>query len=186
MCSRSNTGFDPRGLVTLRVSLDHASYEAGARSRAFYRDLMDRLAALPGVLGAGAVTALPLSPVGTNFARPWWHEGEADPRVQAPHADIRMATPGYFDAMRMTIRRGRLFTRADGERAPRVIVVNETLARRAFGESDPLGRRLVLDYMGGVYPYEIVGVVNDVRFGSVKALPRPELFIPTRRTRTLT
>jgi len=173
-----DTGFDPRGLVTLRVSLDHASYTTGARARAFYRDLMDRLAGLPGALGAGAVTALPLSPVGTDFARPWWHEGEADPGGQAPKADIRMVTPGYFEAMRMTVRRGRVFTGADGERAPRVIVVNETLARRAFGEGDPIGHRLVLDYMGGAYPYEIVGVVNDVRFGSVKTPPRPELFIP--------
>jgi predicted permease len=171
-------GFDPRGLVTLRVSLDHASYATGARSRAFYVDLMERLRALPGVEGAGAVTALPLSPVGTDFARPYWHVGEADPGGRAQKADIRMATPGYFDALRMTVRRGRTFIPADTDDSPRVIVVNETLARQAFGEADPVGRRLILDYRGGAYPYEIVGVVNDVRFGSVKATPRPELFIP--------
>ncbi len=171
-------GFDPRGLVTLRVSLDHASYATAARSRAFYQDLMERLRTLPGVLGAGAVTALPLSPVGTDFARPFWHEGEADPGGRARKADIRMATPGYFDALRMTLRRGRTFTPADTDAAPRVIVINDTLARQAFGEADPLGRRLILDYRGGAYPYEVVGLVNDVRFGSVKATPRPELFIP--------
>jgi putative ABC transport system permease protein len=76
------------------------------------------------------------------------------------------------------LRRGRGFTDADDDRAPRVIVVNETLARQAFGTDDPVGRRLVLDYLGGAYPYEIVGLVGDVRFGSVKATPRPELFIP--------
>ena len=89
-----------------------------------------------------------------------------------------MATPGYFDALRITLRRGRAFTLADRDTAPRVIVVNETLARQAFGSEDPVGRRLILDYLGGAYPYEVVGVVNDVRFGSVKAAPRPELFIP--------
>jgi putative ABC transport system permease protein len=177
-----DTGFDPHGLVSLRVSLrvslDHAHYATAARSRAFYGELMPRLASLPGVRGAGAVTALPLSPVGTDFARPWWREGEADPGGLAAKADIRMATPGYFDALRMTLRRGRAFTQADGGDAPRVIVVNDTLARQAFGREDPVGRRLILDYLGGAYPYEVVGVVNDVRFGSVKAAPRPELFIP--------
>ena len=86
--------------------------------------------------GAGAVTALPLHPVGTDFSRPYWREGEPDPGATAARADIRMATPGYFDAMRMTLRRGRGFTDADDERAPRVIVANETLARQAFGADD--------------------------------------------------
>jgi predicted permease len=171
-------GFDPHGLVTLRVSLDHANYATAARARAFYAALMERLESAPGVHGVGAVTALPLSPVGTDFARPWWREGEADPGGLAAKADIRMATPGYFEAMRMTLRRGRGFTRADRDASPRVIVVNETLARQAFGGLDPIGRRLILDYRIGAYPYEVVGVVNDVRFGSVKAVPRPELFIP--------
>jgi putative ABC transport system permease protein len=173
-----DTGFDPRGLVSLRVSLDHATYKTGAHSREFYRALLPRLAALPGAAGAGAVTALPLHPVGTDFARPYWREGEPDPGGNAARADIRMATPGYFHALRMTLRRGRGLTDADDERAPRVIVVNETLARQAFATDDPVGRRLVLDYMGGSYPYEIVGIVGDVRFGSVKAAPRPEIFIP--------
>ncbi|HVQ29318.1 MAG TPA: ABC transporter permease, partial [Vicinamibacteria bacterium] len=173
-----DTGFDSHGLVSLRVGLDHATYETGAQSRQFYRALLPRLAGLPGVVGAGAVTALPLHPVGTDFARPYWREGEPDPGGNAARADIRMATPGYFDALRMTLRRGRAFTDADDERSPRVIVVNETLARRAFGTEDPVGRRLVLDYMSGSYPYEIVGLVGDVRFGSLKAAPRPEIFIP--------
>ena len=126
-------GFDAHGLVTLRVSLDQANYATAARTRAFYGALMERLESLPGVHGVGAVTALPLSPVGTDFARPWWREGEADPGGLAAKADIRMATPGYFEAMRMTLRRGRGFTRADRDESPRVIVVNETLARQAFG-----------------------------------------------------
>ena len=173
-----DTGFDPRGLVSLRISLDHATYTKGEQARAFYRALLPRLALLPGAAGAGAVTALPLHPVATDFSRPYWREGEPDPGGRAARADIRMATPGYFDVLRMTLRRGRAFTDADDERAPRVVVVNETLARQAFGSGDAVGRRLMLDYMGGAYLYEIVGLVGDARFGSVKAAPRPELFIP--------
>jgi putative ABC transport system permease protein len=171
-------GFDPRELAALRVTLDHATYKNGAQSRQFYRELMGRLAALPGVQGVGAVTALPLSPVGTDFARPYWREGEADPGGRAPHVDIRMVTPGYFDAMRMTVRRGRPFTDADGAGTPRVIAVNETLARQAWPDREAVGHRLILDYLGGAYPYEVVAVVNDTRFRGLKTAPRPELFIP--------
>ena len=171
-------GFDPRDLAVLRVTLDHATYKTGAQSREFYRELMRRLAALPGIQAAGAVTALPLSPVGTDFARPYWREGETDPGGSAPRVDVRMATPGYFDAMRMTVLRGRPLTEADGADTPRVIAVNETLARQAWPGKEAVGQRLILDYRGGAYPYEVVSVVNDTRFRSLKTAPRPELFIP--------
>jgi putative ABC transport system permease protein len=171
-------GFDPRDLAVLRVTLDHATYKTGAQSREFYRQLMRRLAALPGIQAVGAVTALPLSPVGTDFARPWWREGEADPGGSAPHVDIRMVTPGYFDAMRMTVLRGRSLNEADGVDTPRVIAVNETLARQAWPGREAIGQRLILDYRGGAYPYEVVAVVNDTHFRSLKTAPRPELFIP--------
>ncbi|HEY6547578.1 MAG TPA: ABC transporter permease [Vicinamibacteria bacterium] len=173
-----NTGFDPKDVVSLRVSLDHATYEPGEPSRAFYRDLMRRLADLPGVEAAGAVTALPLHPVGTDFSRPYWREGEPDPGGAALRADIRMATPGYLGALRMLLRQGRGILETDTEATPRVIVVNETLALQVFGEQSPLGRRLMLDYLGGAYPYEIVGLVGDARFSSLRMAPRPELFIP--------
>ena len=173
-----NPGFDPHGLGVMRVGLDHATYKKGAQAREFYRALTQRLEALPGVLSAGAVTALPLSPVGTDFSRPYWREGESDPGGDAPRADIRMATPGYFAAMRMTIRHGRPFTPADGPEAGRVIVVNEAMARKVWPDRSAVGQRLVMDYLGGAYPYEVVGVVNDTRFRGLKAAPRPEVFIP--------
>lgn len=171
-------GFDPNGLAIMRIGLDHATYTKGAQAREFYRELTRQLADVPGVAAVGAVTALPMSPVGTDFSRPYWREGEADPGGDAPKADIRMATPGYFEAMRMTVRSGRCFTNADGPQAPRVIVVNETLARKVWPGRDPMGQRLVLDYLGGAYPYEVVGLVNDTRFRGLKAAPRPEIFIP--------
>lgn len=171
-------GFDPQGLAVMRISLDHATYKTGAQAREFYRELTSRVAALPGVEGVGAVTALPLSPVGTDFSRPYWREGESDPGGTAARADIRMITPAYFDTMRMKLRRGRAFNDSDSFDAPRVIVVNDTLSRAAFGSNDPIGRRLILDYRIGAYPYEIVGLVGNTRFRGLKSEPRPELFIP--------
>lgn len=171
-------GFDPRDLAVMRISLDHATYRTAAQSREFYRALTRRLEALPGVLGVAGVTALPLSPVGTDFSRPYWREGEPDPGGTAAKTDIRMVTPGYFATMRMALLRGRGFTADDGPDRPRIIVVNETLAQREFPGRDPVGQRLVIDYRGGAYPYEIVGVVGNTRFRGLKAEPRPELFIP--------
>ncbi len=171
-------GFDPRGLAVMRINLDHAHYKTAAQSREFYSQLTARVLALPGVAGAGAVTALPLSPVGTDFARPYWREGEADPGGTAARTDIRMVTPGYFDAMRMAVKRGRAFTATDGPGAPRVVVVNDALAQAAFGAADPIGRRIVLDYLDGAYPYEIVGLVGNTRFRGLRQVPRPETFIP--------
>jgi hypothetical protein len=66
----------------------------------------------------------------------------------------------------------------DGAETPRVIVVNETLARQVWRDREAVGQRLILDYRGGAYPYEVVAVVNDTRFRGLKTTPRPELFIP--------
>jgi putative ABC transport system permease protein len=171
-------GFDPRNLLVLRVSLDTAVYRTAPQSTAFYRELTERLQSMPGALAAGGVTALPLSDVSIEFDRPYWREGEADPGGTAPEADIRMATVGYFDAMGMTVVRGRGFTDQDRMDTPRVLVVNESLARRAFPAGDAVGRRLVMDYRGGAYPYEIVGIVNDTRHHGLRREPRPEVFLP--------
>jgi putative ABC transport system permease protein len=170
-------GFDPENLLVLRVSLDNTVYR-GPQSASFYRDLTARLSALPGATSAGAVTALPLSDVGIEFDRPYWRERDPDPGGEAPKADIRMATTGYFDAMRMRLLRGRGFTDDDRLNTPKVVVLNETLARAAWPEADAVGHRIVIEYRGGAYPYEVVGIVNDTRHHGLRRRPRPEIFIP--------
>jgi putative ABC transport system permease protein len=171
-------GFDPRNLLVLRVALDTAIYRTAPQSVAFFRELTQRLESMPGARAAGGVTALPLSEVGIEFDRPYWREGEADPGGSAPEVDIRMATTGYFEAMGMTLVRGRGFTDQDRLDTPRVIVVNDSLARRVWPGGDGVGQRLVIDYRGGAYPYEVVGVVNDTRHHGLRRDPRPEVFIP--------
>jgi putative ABC transport system permease protein len=171
-------GFDPRGLLVLRVPLDTGTYLANGRAHAFYQALLPRLSALPGVQSVGAVTALPLSPVATDFDRPFWPAGSPPTGRLAREADIRMATPGYFRTMGMRLRSGRSFIEGDHRGAPRVVVVNETLARSTWTDGDAVGKSLVLDYLGGTYPYEVVGVVNDTHFHGLRRPPRPEVFIP--------
>ncbi len=90
-----------------------------------------------------------------------------------------MATPGYFETLGISLVRGRIFTDEDGPEAPKVVIVNESLARREWPGQDPVGRRLVIDYsQAGTYSYEVVGVVGDVRFYGLRSTPRPELYLP--------
>jgi len=88
-----------------------------------------------------------------------------------------MATPGYFQTLGLPLIAGREFTDRDDADAPRVVIINQKLARNAWGTENPVGRRLILDYQRGPYPYEVVGVVRDARDGP-RSEPVPEIFIP--------
>jgi putative ABC transport system permease protein len=89
-----------------------------------------------------------------------------------------MATPGYFGTLGLPVIAGREFTDRDDVDAPRVVIINQKLARDAWGTESPVGRNLVLDYQRGPYPYEVVGVVRDDRHDGPRSEPAPEIFIP--------
>jgi predicted permease len=119
-----------------------------------------------------------MSTIGSDFARPYWPE-HARPEGRAlSEASIRMATPGYFATLGLPLMAGREFTDRDDADAPRVVIVNQKLARTAWGTENPIGRNLILDYQGGAYPYEVVGVVRDARHDGPRSEPAPEIFIP--------
>ena len=172
-------GFDAENVLVLPIFLAQGTYDSGAKTRAYYDRLEAELQAVPGVESVGGATVLPMSPLGPDFDRPVWREGDAPPEVGTGEADIRMARSGYFRTMGMSILRGRGFTDEDVPGGNRVIVVNETLARRHWPDENPVGKRLVIDYStSGTYPYEVVGVVNDIRFYGLRSRPQPELYIP--------
>jgi hypothetical protein len=89
-----------------------------------------------------------------------------------------MATPGYFTTLGLPLVSGRDFSVQDTRDAPRVIIINESLARNAWKGQDPVGRTLILDYQGGLYPRQVVGVVGDARYKGPRSEPAPEIFIP--------
>lgn len=175
---RVDLGFDTDHLLVLRLTPDAARYRTSAQTTDYYRRVLDALRVVPAIESVGAVTALPMSTVGSDFTRPYWPEtgGSGDRRVA--DARIRMATPGYFATLGLPLSSGRDFTDRDTADAPRVVVINEKLARQTWGGQSPLGRRLVLDYQRGPYPYEVIGVVRDVRDNGPRSDPAPEIFIP--------
>jgi putative ABC transport system permease protein len=172
-------GFDPRGVLVAPIFLDMESYGGGGKSRTYYATLIERLEALPGVVSAGGATALPASPLGPDFERPVWPEEiPNDPRGRRP-AWVRMVTTSYFRTLGMRIVDGRGFDERDGPQAARAVILSQSMARRLWPGGSAVGRHLVVDYStSGTYPYDVVGVVNDVRFGGPRTEPRHEIYLP--------
>jgi putative ABC transport system permease protein len=171
-----DVGFNTSNLLVLRITPDAARYRTGAQTTDYYRRVLASLREVPAIESVAAVTSLPMSSIGSEFTRPYWPE-HAGPESKA-EASIRMATPGYFATLRLPVIHGREFTDGDDADAPRVVIINQKLAKSAWGDQNPIGRNLVLDYQRGPYPYEVVGVVRDDRHDGPRSEPVPEIFIP--------
>jgi predicted permease len=174
---RVDPGFNPHGLLAAAIYLPDTRYPDDPRQVAFFADLLERARRLPGVLSAGAVTTLPLSPMGIDHDMPFSVDGQAAP--PAEEADFRIASPGYFRTLGTPLLSGREFGERDDAAAPAVAIVNRTFAERFLAGEPPLGRRVRLGQRGR--PYEVVGVVGEVRHRSLDRAPRPELYVSYRQ-----
>jgi predicted permease len=167
-------GFEPNNLLAVQIYLPQAKYRTAADRTRFYIDAIRRIGDYPGVTAVAAVSALPMYPVGIDFALPFTIDGMAAPtNGEEPRADIRMATPGYFETMKMALIRGRFIDGRDRAGAPGTMVINETMARRYFGGADPVGRT-VRNPHGAA---EVIGIVGDVKHYGLDREPRAELFM---------
>jgi putative ABC transport system permease protein len=172
-------GFDPEGVLTAEINLPAKRYPSPASRAQFYASLLPRLAALPGVSAAGFVTPLPFSSqsVTTRLSVPGRDQAPAD----QPRSVYQAATPQYFRAMRIPLRRGRLLAEGDTREASAVVVVNESFVRTVFPGEDPIGRRIRIGVRaadGDPELFEIVGVVGDVHQGTLGRAMQPELYVP--------
>ena len=167
-------GFHQEDVVSVAVQLPGTRY-ALAELRPFFEDLVGRVAQLPGVGSAGAVSDLPMSVVGLGFQLEFRVRGvdALSPSIR-PNADFRVIVPGYFEAMGMEIVRGRAFDALDSSGDRRVVIVNETVVERYFRDVDPIGRSISLD----TGQFDIVGVVSDIRHGGLLSKSKSEVFQP--------
>ena len=171
-------GFRPEGVLTLQVPLSPVKYPDNAKRWALLNEVLGRLRALPGVTVAGIVSNLPLS--GEEEIDGVIIEGMPRPKpTETPLADMRQASPGYFEAMGIRLLRGRTFTGADRAGAPGVAVVSEALARAYWPGADPLGKRFRFGDFDAKKPVwiTVVGVVDDVRHSSLEGAPRPQAYL---------
>jgi predicted permease len=158
-------------------SVDHAvtlAMRPSMASEPFYEAVGERVRALPGVEAAGFITTLPLGPGGNtsnNISAAGPSRLGAGQSIQA---SWRLVDGGYFEAMRIPLRRGRTFDGLAADEARRSIVLSDSLARALFGNDDPVGREV--DPGGRNRPLRVIGVVGDVRSGRLAVDPRPAFY----------
>jgi putative ABC transport system permease protein len=171
-------GFRAAGLLTARVQLPAARYDDERRSAGFYSNAVARIATLPGVRSAAAISFLPLSGpgIGTSF----WRADRPQPAPgEAPTTEVRPVTPDFFRTMGIPQIAGRDFTANETVDSPLVAIVSESLVRRHLADQNPLGIRLQVSVgRPGGMACEIVGVVGDIKFGSLDSETRPAIYIP--------
>jgi putative ABC transport system permease protein len=182
-----NPGFRTDHALTLRVSLPVPNGQITAadedRFMSFFDRALARLSQLPGVTAAGASNMIPLDGNGTD--RLIDIEGYV-PRDNSdmPDAQNRQVTPGWFAAMGIPVTSGRLIERSDDQKAPRVLVVNESFAKRFFPNGDAIGKRIRLGKLTADFPWAtIVGVVGDVRGFALDEPPLPTMYWPVAQIR---
>jgi putative ABC transport system permease protein len=169
-------GYDVSGVLAADIPLTGARYNRREDAVTFYRELLRRLEAQPGVVSVGATTALPL----TGFDPGYNFSIEGKPELaysQLPNARFRVISPGYFETMRIALRAGRPISKADTAQSTPVIAINETFARQHFPGESPVGKRIALADRVQVWR-EIVSVVADVKHTALDGETRPELFMP--------
>ena len=169
-------GFLREGALVMDLSLPRAYDTAEARAR-FFQQLVASVESLPGVRSAGITDNLPLS--GEDASRRFNVLGseEAVSAAEHPAAEHRRVSPRYFDAMGISVLRGRVFTEFDGPERAGVVVLNQTFVDRFLSGDKALGRRITIED-GEPRVREVVGVVADVKHFSLGAPAKPETYVP--------
>lgn len=180
------SGLRPESVLTVRTVLSRSKYPQRAQRSAFYKDVLDRIKTLPGVVSAGYVTTVPLAiKGGTNG---FSIEGRTVEQALAgglPYdANHRQISTDYFKTMGIPIQQGRPFNDGDNERSVYVAIVNETMAREYWPGENAIGKRIKLGDPGDpqVPWMEIVGIAGDVRQMGVDEPVKPEMYFPYQQS----
>lgn len=174
---RADLGIRPENVLTMQVALPRDGYKEESQRREFFAQLLRRVESLPEVAEAGAVNLVPISGMGDNSQTFQVVGQPAFLKGREPFVQHRVATPGYFNAIGTALRKGRLFTEQDDDRAAPVVLVNETFARRFLPDHEPVGERLKIGN-DEKRVFEIIGVVADVKNDDVEEQADPGLYVP--------
>jgi putative ABC transport system permease protein len=184
MMVNSGRQLEPATLLTLRLALTDNKYHEGFQKIAFYRDVLDRLRAIPGVHSATAVSALPYQD--HSSGRGFTIEGRPVEPDKLPNGMYQLTTPSYFDTMRIPLRAGRLIGESDGAGAPKVVVISQHMADRWWKNQSPLGQHIRLGAADSKSPWlTIVGVVGDTVHSPYDREPRRVLYVPFQQAPAL-
>jgi putative ABC transport system permease protein len=169
-----DAGFDPEGVLTMRVNLPDRRYDTPAKRAAFFEATQERMRALPGVTAAGAIDNLPLE---GGSVQPLVVAGRPElPSRDQPTVQVRVVTPGYLDAMGIPVLRGRDVAREDLD----VMLVSRATAKLMWGDQDPVGQSVTLPLISRTRSWQVAGIVGDVKQGDVSEAPLPSVYLYTR------
>jgi putative ABC transport system permease protein len=168
---------EPSTLLTLRLAITEQRYREPHQVAGFYREVVARIKALPGVRTAAAVTALPYSD--HSSGRDFVIEGKPVDPGNHPNGMYQVTTHEYFDALHIPLQKGRLLTESDGAGAPKVVLISERMEQRWWPNESPLGKRININPTDPKNQWmTIVGVVGDVMHDPYERKPRPTLYLP--------
>jgi putative ABC transport system permease protein len=174
---RVDPGFDAGNVLTMNLSLPTIKYAKPDQQIAFFDEALRRVSTLPGVRSAAISAALPLSWIRITPVLP---EGQADvPLPQRPFIDIEAISPQWFQTMRVPLLHGREFSDADDAKAPKVVIVNESFARRYWPNENPVGKHIVVGR--GPAPDEVVGVAADIKNKGLDQETQAQLYLPFKQ-----
>lgn len=166
-------GFDSSHVLTMYVPLPTVKYAKPDQQVQFFDELLRRISALPGVKSASISAAVPLSPIRIT---PMLPEGQPEvPVRQRPFIIIEATSPHYLETMRIPLQSGRAFSDADNAQAPKVVIINQSFARRFWPNENPVGKHVVLGLSTNA---EVVGVAADIRNQGLAQDPQPQVYIP--------
>ena len=173
-----DAGFDAEQTLSMRVSLPASRYGEAPRRTQFYRELVQRITALPGIQSTGAISFLPLTGLGS--ATGYEAVGQPNQLGQEPVTDVRVITGDYFKTLGIPLLRGRLFDENNPADTSNKVIVNETLARVHWPGEDPIGKRIKVSWRSNIED-EIIGVVGDVRLTELNTPARSAIYWPHAR-----
>jgi predicted permease len=175
MVQRVDLGFDPSHVLNLSMDPHEAGY-TDVQGAQFFQDVIERVRTLPGVQSASIAASVPMGLY--SYGDGLKIDGYQPPKGQAAAgAGFNSVSPGYFETMHIPLLRGRNFLASDDQNAPRVAIINETMADRYWPNQNPIGRNFVMDTDPGD-ALQVVGIVKDSRTSSISDTIGPYLYVP--------
>lgn len=169
-------GFTTDNVLTMRVSLSSTKYPEGEPRVQVLTQTLESLKTLPGIRSSGAVLSLPLGGDTFNVWRSYIREGRPASPEESDNAAYLVTTPDYFQTLQIALLAGRAFNDQDNEQTTKVVIVNDTMARKLWPGQSPLGKRITI-WRDENFPREIVGVVRDTK-PSLDAEPSQQMYVP--------
>ena len=169
-----DAGFNVSRLTTFFVFPDNKRYNLDQEAIVMEKNLIDALQVVPGVSAVGSTSTPPIVGGNTSLFRV-----VGAPMTPRPYeANSRTVDPGYFYTLQATLKSGRYFDGRDGATAPQTVIINETLAKMAFGTDDPVGKQIVFTYNAQQKPRQVIGVLQDVHEGALDVEDKPAIYTP--------